>query len=100
MTGGPLKPEFTISKCGVLAIFFINGIQLQIGGSEDVKDTMKLNVVIQAYNMLFLPILARLFAGYFPDPLMRDGLMVHTTILLIYYCVHIFISHINIYCRY
>lgn len=33
-TGGPLKPEFTISKLGVFTIFFINGIALSITGDH------------------------------------------------------------------
>ena len=76
MTGGPLRPEFTISKLGVLAIFFINGIQLSLGATEDMHDMLRLNAFIQTYNMLFLPILARLLAGHYPDISMREGLQV------------------------
>ena len=76
MTGGPLRPEITISKLGVLAIFFINGIQLSLGANEDMHDMLKLNAFIQSYNMLLLPLLARLLAGHYPDVTMREGLMV------------------------
>ena len=55
-TGGPLKPEFFVSKLGVLMIFFVNGIQLSIGSTSDLKATFKLNAFIQSYNMLFIPV--------------------------------------------
>ena len=61
-TGGPLKPEFFVSKLGVLMIFFVNGIQLSIGSTSDLKATFKLNAFIQSYNMLFIPV--RLFHVY------------------------------------
>ena len=59
-SGGPLKPEFFISKCGVFTIFFINGLSLSITSSpEEMSSATKTNALIQLYNYGFIPILAK-----------------------------------------
>lgn len=77
-TGGPLKPEFFISKLGVFTIFFINGVALSLsstGGSELATAT-KTNMLIQGFNFGFIPVFVKLFARFYPDPAFRDGLLV------------------------
>lgn len=76
-TGGPIRPEFWISKVGVFTIFFINGIALSITGSPDeLRSAYKTNLTIQSYNFLFIPLFALLFAPLYPDKAFRDGLLV------------------------
>ena len=76
-SGGSLRPEFWISKVGVFIIFFINGIALSISGSVDeLQSAYKTNAIIQSYNFLFLPLFAKLFSQFYPDPSFRDGLLV------------------------
>lgn len=72
-TGGPLRPEFTISKCGVFFIFFINGVALQLTGtsSADMQTAVKTNILIQAFNFGLIPLLALLLAPLYPDPVFR-----------------------------
>ena len=75
-TGGPLRPEFFISKCGVFTIFFINGLALSIQSSpEEVQTATKTNTMIQLYNFAFIPIMAKLLAPYYPEVAFRDGLL-------------------------
>ena len=75
-TGGPLRPEFFISKCGVFTIFFINGLALSIQSSpEEVQTATKTNTMIQLYNFAFIPIVAKLLAPYYPEVAFRDGLL-------------------------
>lgn len=51
-------------------------MQLSLGSSSDLKDAAKVNGLIQSYNMLFIPIMAKLLTRFYPDPVMRDGLLV------------------------
>lgn len=76
-TGGPLRPELFISKLGVFFIFFINGIALSIKTSPDkMNSRFKLNALIQLFNFGFIPVFAKLFAKYYPEPSFREGLLV------------------------
>lgn len=76
-SGGRLRPEFWVSKVGVFTIFFINGIALSLSGSaEDIKAAGKTNALIQSYNFIFLPLVAKVFTQFYPDPSFRDGLLV------------------------
>ena len=76
-TGGPLRPEITISKMAVFIIFFINGIALSINGSpQDRSNSFKTNCLVQLFSFGFLPLLARFVAPLYPDPAFRDGLMI------------------------
>jgi len=76
-TGGPLRPEITISKMAVFIIFFINGIALSIKGSpQELRNSFKTNSLIQFFSFFFLPLLARLAAPLYPDRAFRDGLMI------------------------
>ena len=75
-TGGPLRPEFFISKCGVFTIFFINGLALSIQSSpEEVQSATTTNTMIQLYNCAFIPIITKLLAPYYPEVAFRDGLL-------------------------
>jgi len=76
-TGGPLQPEFYISKLGVFTIFFINGIALSISGSPDeIQAAFKTNLLIQLFNFGFIPVCAVLLAPLYPERAFRDGLLV------------------------
>ena len=76
-SGGSLRPEFWISKVGVFIIFFINGIALSISGSsDDLRKAGKTNAIILSYNFAFLPLFAKAFSQFYPDPAFRDGLLV------------------------
>jgi len=76
-SGGSLRPEFWISKVGVFVIFFINGIALSISGStDDIQSAGKTNAIILSYNFAFLPLFAKAFSQFYPDPAFRDGLLV------------------------
>ena len=76
-SGGKLHPEFWISRVGVFIIFFINGIALSISGnSDDLKSATKTNITIQAFNFMFIPLFAKIFSQFYPDPAFRDGLVV------------------------
>lgn len=75
-TGGPLKPEFTISKVAIFVIFFINGIALEIGGSqEEVAKSAKSNLFIQFFNFGLMAMTAKFLAPFYPNPEFRDGLL-------------------------
>jgi len=76
-TGGPLRPEITISKMGVFAIFFINGVALSINGGSraDIESATRTNLLIQLFNFGFIPIVIKILAPYYPDPAFRDGLL-------------------------
>ena len=75
-SGGPLKPEFFISKLGVFTIFFINGLSLSITSSpEEMQSATKTNTLIQLFNFGFIPVLAKLLAPYYPEAAFRDGLL-------------------------
>ena len=76
-TGGPLRPEFYISKLGVFTIFFINGIALSISGTPDeMQAAYKTNLMIQLFNFGFIPLCAILLAPLYPEKAFRDGLLV------------------------
>jgi len=77
-SGGPLRPEITISQMGVFFIFFINGIALQLvgGSAAEMRSVVKTNLLIQTYNFGFIPILVSLLAPFYPDAVFRDGLLV------------------------
>ena len=71
-SGGPLKPEFFISKLGVFTIFFINGIALSISGSpSELQSTVKTNVIIQTFSFVIIPLLAKLLVPFYPVPEFR-----------------------------
>lgn len=75
-TGGPLRPELFISQLGVMFIFFVNGIQLNLsaGGSpSEIALSTKTNLLIQLYNFGLIPIMFKLLAPYYPDPAFRYG---------------------------
>lgn len=75
-TGGPLKPEFTISKVAIFIIFFINGIALEIGGSPDeVAKSAKSNLFIQLFNFGLMAVAAKFLAPFYPNAEFRDGLL-------------------------
>ena len=76
ITGGLLRPEFFVSKCGVCAIFFINGLSLSIHSSpEDFLTATKTNTMIQLYNFAFIPLMAKLLVPHYPEVAFRDGLL-------------------------
>lgn len=76
-TGGPLRPEITISKLAVFIIFFINGIALSIKGSpSELQNSFKTNSLIQFFGFGFLPLLASFLAPLYPDQVFRDGLLI------------------------
>ena len=81
-TGGPLKPEFFISKCGVFTIFFINGISISLNQDDSGKAKVvgKTNVLIPFYNMVFIPLVTILLAPLYPNKAFRDGLLVLSVI--------------------
>ena len=72
-SGGPLKPEFFISKLGVFTIFFINGIALSISGSpSELQSTVKTNILIQTFNFAIIPLMAKLLVPFYPVPEFRQ----------------------------
>jgi len=78
-SGGLFRPEITVSKLGVFAIFFINGVALSLGSASSPDDThtvTKTNVLIQSFAFMFLPLMAKLLAPFYPVPAFRDGLLV------------------------
>jgi SBF-like CPA transporter family (DUF4137) len=84
-TGGPLRPEFFISKLGVFTIFFINGLQLSIQSNpDDVSSATKTNALIQLFNFAFIPLTAKLLAPYYPEAAFR---CVRTNIRTTGYCM-------------
>ena len=72
-TGGPLKPEFWISKVGVFLIFFINGIAISLKKDDSDPSGMigKTNFMIQFYNIGFIPLVTRLLVPFYPNPAFR-----------------------------
>lgn len=75
-SGGPLRPEFFISKCGVFTIFFINGLALSIQSSpQEMQSATKTNAIIQLFNFAFIPLMAKLLSPYYPHAAFRDGLL-------------------------
>lgn len=72
-TGGPLRPEFFISKLGVFTIFFINGVALSLtgGGGSELAVQTKTNMLIQGFNFAFIPLFVKLFARFYPDKAFR-----------------------------
>ena len=78
-SGGMFRPEITVSKMGVFAIFFINGVALSLGGASSPDDTQtatKINVLIQSFAFLLLPVMAKVLAPLYPVPAFRDGFLV------------------------
>lgn len=76
-TGGPLKPEFTISKVAVFLIFFINGIALEMAKDEEgMKTGLKTNSFIQFFNFIGIPLITKLLAGFYPNKQFTDGLLI------------------------
>lgn len=78
-TGGILKPEFWISKLGVFAIFFINGIALSpVSDASEAEKAVstKMNCMIQLFNFGAIPLMIKLLAPIYPDVQFRDGLLV------------------------
>lgn len=66
-TGGPLRPEITVSKLGVFTIFFINGIALSISGSpSELQTATKTNTIIQLFNYGFIPLVAKILVPFYP----------------------------------
>ena len=70
-TGGPLKPEFTISRLGVFTIFFINGVALQLNrnradNDQGLSTQMRINVLIQLFSWVFIPLLGKLLVPFYP----------------------------------
>lgn len=71
-SGGPLRPEFFISKLGVFTIFFINGIALSFSNDPgELKAATQTNILIQGYNFGFIPIITKILARFYPDPAFR-----------------------------
>jgi hypothetical protein len=72
-SGGILRPEITISKIGVFAIFFINGVAISLSpGTEDnAAVTTQTNMLIQLFSFGLIPLLAKIFAPYYPVPSFR-----------------------------
>ena len=81
-TGGPLKPEFFVSKVGVFLIFFINGISITLKQQDDAmaRTIGKTNLLIQLYNIAFIPMVALLLAPIYPHEAFRDGIRVLSVI--------------------
>jgi hypothetical protein len=80
-TGGPLKPEFYISKLGVFIIFFINGIALSFKNDpSELASATKTNLLIQFYNLGFIPLITSLLAPFYPNKAFVDGLLVLSVI--------------------
>ncbi len=76
-TGGPLRPEITISKIAISIIFFINGIALNLNSSpSEMKSSVKTNSFIQIFNFAGFTLAVRALAEFYPDPAFRDGLRV------------------------
>lgn len=77
-TGGPLRPEWTVSKLGVSAIFFINGAALSLSTSspDEVRTASQTNALVQSFSFVAVPLLAKLLAPLYPDAAFRDGLLV------------------------
>jgi SBF-like CPA transporter family (DUF4137) len=66
-SGGPLRPEFFISKIGVFTIFLINGLALSIEPSPDeLQSATKTNAIIQLFNFGFIPLVAKFLAPLYP----------------------------------
>lgn len=75
-TGGPLRPEITISKLAIFIIFFINGIALELAGDpEEVAKSAKSNLFIQMFNFGFIPIIVKYLAPLYPNKEFVDGLL-------------------------
>jgi hypothetical protein len=71
-SGGPLRPEFFISKIGVFTIFLINGLALSIEPSPDeLQSATKTNAIIQLFNFGFIPLAAKFLAPLYPIPAFR-----------------------------
>jgi len=82
-TGGPLRPELTVSKFGVFMIFFINGVALSLSGGSpaEIESATKTNVLIQSFNFGFIPLCIKLLAPFYPDPAFRCALcLIHALI--------------------
>jgi sodium/bile acid cotransporter 7 len=81
-TGGPLKPEFFISKLGVFLIFFLNGMAISMKKDESDKTNTigKTNMLIQTFNIIFIPLVTKLLATLYPNPSFRDGFLVLSVI--------------------
>ena len=80
-TGGPLKPEFFINKLGVFIIFFINGLALSLKSDpSEIGAVTKTNAMIQLYNLVFIPIFAKIFAPMYPNKAFVDGFLVLSVI--------------------
>jgi sodium/bile acid cotransporter 7 len=76
-SGGILKAEWLVGKIGVFVIFFLNGIALRIDSDPvELKKQAKTNVLIQVWNMGFMPLCAWLMAGYYPDKQFVEGLLI------------------------
>lgn len=75
-TGGPLRPEVTISKLAIFIIFFINGIALELAGNpEQVAKSAKSNLFIQLFNFGFIPVIVKFLAPLYPNKEFVDGLL-------------------------
>ena len=48
-TGGPLRPEFTVNKVAVRAMFLISGLNLPLGKLRDALTNYRANALIQAF---------------------------------------------------
>lgn len=75
-TGGPLRPEVTISKLAIFIIFFINGIALELAGDpEQAAKSAKSNLFIQLFNFGAIPIIVKFLAPFYPNKEFVDGLL-------------------------
>mgnify|MGYP000546788929 CR=1 FL=1 len=74
-----MKPELFVSKIGVFTIFFINGIAIapfaQTSEAERAAG-FKTNLLIQLFNFGMIPVITKILAPMYPDPMFRDGLLV------------------------
>lgn len=85
-SGGVLRPELFIGKFGVMFIFLISGLSLELSELTEAFGNMKLNVLTQLTSFLAWPLLVGLplvhfFKNVCPNlltPALADGLLVLT----------------------
>jgi len=86
--GGPLKPELLIGKFGVMTIFFLSGLSLELSELKDAVRNHRLNLSIQIASFGAWPLLVgipltttikKFFPNLLPPPLV-DGILVLTTL--------------------
>ena len=76
-TGGILRPELTINTLAVSFIFFINGLFLSPSSAREQREAgNRFNVMIILFNFVFMPLVTKVLAPFYPHKSVVDGLLV------------------------